>query len=72
MTFWNGAIAIIARMLEQVDGRRVDSGRPAAARARRALANGVREVLAENPDRSLTELAGALSVSPHHLSRVFR
>ena len=66
------AIAIIARVLEQVDGRRVDSGRPAAARARRALANGVREALTENPDRSLTELAGALSVSPHHLSRVFR
>ena len=65
------AIAIIARVLEQVDSRRIDSGRPAAVRARRALADGVREALAESPDCSLTELAGAFSVSPHHLSRVF-
>lgn len=27
---------------------------------------------AEDPDRSLIELAKELSVSPHHLSRVFR
>jgi AraC-like DNA-binding protein len=31
----------------------------------------VQEALVEDPDRSLSELAEVLSVSPHHLSRVF-
>ena len=65
------AISMIAKVLGQIDSRRLDSARPATVRARRALADGVREALAENPDRSLSELAGAFSVSPHHLSRVF-
>jgi AraC-like DNA-binding protein len=50
----------------------VAAGRPATARARRALADGVREALAEDPRRSLPDLARLLAVSPHHLSRVFR
>lgn len=66
------AIALAAHALEQADPRRVASGRPATARARRALADGVREALAAAPERSLPELARALAVSPHHLSRVFR
>jgi AraC-like DNA-binding protein len=47
-----------------------DGGR--TARAHRALADGVREALVEDPGRALPELARALAVSPHHLSRVFR
>jgi AraC-like DNA-binding protein len=66
------AIALSAAALEQSDPRRVAAGRPGTARARRALADGVREALAAEPDRSLPDLAGALAVSPHHLSRVFR
>jgi AraC-like DNA-binding protein len=65
------AIDLTARSLEQVDRPRIAAGRPATFRARHALADGVREALAENPGRSLSDLARALSVSPHHLSRVF-
>ena len=66
------AIGLTARVLEHADWSRVNAGRPATARARRALADGAREVLAANPDRSLVDLARELAVSPHHLSRVFR
>jgi AraC-like DNA-binding protein len=48
---------------------------PKGARTRfahRTLVRGVRESLADKPDLSLTELANKLTVSPHHLSRVFR
>jgi AraC-like DNA-binding protein len=66
------ALGLVAGALESADPWRVASGRPGTARARRALADGAREALAERPDRSLVELAGLLAVSPHHLSRVFR
>jgi AraC-like DNA-binding protein len=66
------AIVLTARALEQADPRRVTAGRPRTARARAALVHGAREALAEDPKRSLSELAGALFVSPHHLSRIFR
>ena len=66
------AIGLLALSLEQADARRVDSGRPGGVRARRAIVDGVRAALAEDPDRSQLELARAMSVSPHHLSRVFR
>jgi AraC-like DNA-binding protein len=65
------AIALAARVLAQADPRRVDAGRPATARARRAVADGTREALTADPDRSLRELARMHAVSPHHLSRVF-
>jgi AraC-like DNA-binding protein len=66
------AIALAASALEQSDPRPVASGRPATMRARRAAADGAREILASNPKRSLPELARELAISPHHLSRVFR
>jgi AraC-like DNA-binding protein len=66
------SVELAARALEQVEPARVGSGRPATDRARRALADGAREALAAEPERSLPELARALAVSPHHLSRVFR
>ncbi len=66
------AVVLSARVLEQSDPRRVAAGRPAAAGAHEALANGVRELLAANVERSLPDLAGALAVSAHHLSRIFQ
>ena len=66
------ALALVAMTLEQADARRVASGRPATARARRALVDGVREALGADPGIGLPELARRLAVSPHHLSRVFR
>jgi AraC-like DNA-binding protein len=65
------ALNLAARALAAVEPRRVASGRPATARARRALVDGAREALAEHPERSLAELARLLAVSPHHLSRIF-
>jgi AraC-like DNA-binding protein len=65
------ALALCASALERSDPGRVASGRPATARARRRLVDAARELLAEDPGRSLGELATALAVSPHHLSRVF-
>jgi AraC-like DNA-binding protein len=66
------AVALAARTLEQVDAPRVSAGRPSTLRARQALVDGAREALAADPERSLPELAGAVGVSPHHLSRIFR
>jgi AraC-like DNA-binding protein len=66
------ALLLVARTLERRHPRRIAAGRPATARARRALTDGVREILAADPGRSLPELARTLAVSPHHLSRVFR
>jgi AraC-like DNA-binding protein len=66
------AIALTARALEQADSRRVAAGRPATTRARHAVSDGAREILAANPECSLPDLALALAVSPHHLSRIFR
>ncbi|HTA98130.1 MAG TPA: helix-turn-helix transcriptional regulator [Solirubrobacteraceae bacterium] len=66
------ALMLAASVFEQSDPRPVASGRPATIRAQRAVADGVREILVGNPERSLPELAHELAVSPHHLSRVFR
>jgi AraC-like DNA-binding protein len=66
------ALSLLAATLGQVDPARVSSGRPATARARRALVDGAREALAADPDRSLADLADALDVSATHLSRLFR
>lgn len=67
------ALALCAAVLSDAEAGapRVAAGRPATARARRALADDAREALAADPDLSLTELARRLAVSPHHLSRVF-
>jgi AraC-like DNA-binding protein len=65
-------IELAAGMLEQSDARRASSALPGTGRARRALADGAREMLAAQAGLSLPSLARALAVSPHHLSRVFR
>ncbi len=65
------AIDLVTTALERSDAGRVASGRPPTARARRAVVDGAREILAANPDSSLPELARSLAVSAHHLSRIF-
>jgi AraC-like DNA-binding protein len=66
------ALSLVAAALAQVDPARAESGRPATARARRALVDDAREALAADPDRSLADLASTLNVSATHLSRLFR
>jgi AraC-like DNA-binding protein len=66
------AIRLVGATLEQADPRRVAAGRPATTHARRLLVEGARELLAAGPACPLPTLARALSVSPHHLSRIFR
>jgi AraC-like DNA-binding protein len=66
------ALLLAARALEQSDPRPVSSGRLATIHARRAAADGAREILASNLECSLPDLASQLALSPHHLSRVFR
>jgi AraC-like DNA-binding protein len=65
-------IALVAAVLAGSDARRVASGRPSAIRDRAALVDAVRQRLAADPTVSLPDLAAALHVSPHHLSRTFR
>jgi AraC-like DNA-binding protein len=64
-------LALAAATLAQVEPTRVASGRPATVRAHRALVDATREALAADPGVSLVDLARALGVSPHHLSRTF-
>jgi AraC-like DNA-binding protein len=66
------ALMLVAATVDAARPSPVAPGRATTARARRALADGARELLAEDPDRSLLDLAEALAVSPHHLSRIFR
>ena len=65
------ALRLITAVLQIASPDRVASGSPGSAPARHALAAAAREALAEHPERTLTELARELTVSPHHLSRVF-
>jgi AraC-like DNA-binding protein len=65
------AVSLVARALGQFEPHS-ESKRPGTERRHRALTDSVRESLAANPDQSLSDLATALAVSPHHLSRVFR
>jgi AraC-like DNA-binding protein len=65
-------LMLAARTLELHNPGPIGSGHPASAHARKALVEGARELLASDPQRSLTDLAGELAVSPHHLSRIFR
>jgi AraC-like DNA-binding protein len=66
------AMTLVARALELTGHRAVTAGRPATVRARATVVNHARQALAADPDLSLSELARAVAVSPHHLSRIFR
>jgi AraC-like DNA-binding protein len=66
------AVGLVARTLERSSLDRVQSGSlTATSRAHRSTAEAVREMLTASPESSLPELARAVAVSPHHLSRVF-
>jgi AraC-like DNA-binding protein len=65
------ALTLIGRVLTpHGDGPATQSRRALAARE--ALVGGAREALAADPNRTLSELAHELAVSPYHLSRSFR
>ena len=66
------AISLACTALTQRDPHRGASGRPTTQRARSQIVNDTRELLANDPNQSLPELALELAVSPHHLSRTFR
>jgi AraC-like DNA-binding protein len=66
------ALLLVAAVLEQSDARRTQSSRPAGSHTRRVLIDDAREALSADPGQSLPALARSLSVSPHHLSRLFR
>ena len=65
-------VDLIAGVLEQSEPKRVAAGRPSTASARRRVVGDARGALAENPRAGVIELARCASVSPHHLSRVFK
>ncbi len=65
------AVDLAGQSLAQVDPRRVAAGRPSTVRARRAVVDAARGLLAADPDRSVVQLGRELAVSPHHLSRIF-
>lgn len=66
------AIVLVSETLRQADPSRAASGEPTSARARREIVDDARAILVANPERSLSDLALMLAISPHHLSRIFR
>jgi AraC-like DNA-binding protein len=65
-------VELAAEVLERSEPKRVAAGRPATTLARRRVVGDAREALSENPRAGVVELARSASVSPHHLSRVFK
>ncbi len=66
------ALDLISSGLAQVEPKRVAARRPTTRSARRQLVEDARLLLVIDPAIStVTELAGRLSCSPHHLSRIF-
>ena len=66
------AVELATSALQRAAPQRVASGRPSTALARRRIVSEVREALVDAPGSKLLELARRVSVSPHHLSRVFK
>lgn len=66
-----GAVVLLARILERAHPARVASGRPSTAVARRRGVENARELLSSNHRLGLFDLARAVAISPHHLSRIF-
>jgi AraC-like DNA-binding protein len=64
-------VNIVSAALVQHSSRRLGSGRATSAAARRQIVRDARQLLADDPTRTLRELARQLAVSPHHLSRIF-
>ncbi|HXJ64965.1 MAG TPA: AraC family transcriptional regulator [Actinomycetota bacterium] len=65
------ALMLVAALVGRRAAERIESGRPATARARHALVEDAREAIARDPRSGLVELARGVASSPHHLSRTF-
>jgi AraC-like DNA-binding protein len=65
-------VDLAAEVLERSEPKRVATGRPATALERRRVVGDAREALVERPRTGVLELARRVSVSPHHLSRIFK
>jgi AraC-like DNA-binding protein len=65
------ALLLVADVLERAHPARLDPGRPSTVAARRRAVEDAREVLAADPRIGVRDLARAVAVSPHHLSRIF-
>jgi AraC-like DNA-binding protein len=66
------AVALATSVLHQADPVRIEADRPGTSEARRRVVDRAREALATNPQLGLLDLARAVSVSPYHLSRIFK
>jgi AraC-like DNA-binding protein len=65
-------VELAAGVLERSAPRRAAAGRPSTTLSRRRVVGQAREALIEAPRTGVLELARRVSVSPHHLSRVFK
>jgi AraC-like DNA-binding protein len=65
-------VDLAAQVLGRSAPKRLASGRPTTAMARRRVAGDAREALVEDPRIGIIELARRVAVSPHHLSRLFK
>lgn len=65
------AVEFLAGVLKRTHPARVAAGRPSTVAARRRGVEAARELLAADPRIGLLELARAVAISPHHLSRIF-
>ena len=65
------ALLLVADVLERAHPACVGGGRPSTVAGRRRAVEDAREALSADPRMSVRELAQAVAVSPHHLSRIF-
>ena len=65
------AVVFLAGVLERAHPARVAAGRPSTVAARRRTVEATRELLAADARIGLLELARAVAISPHNLSRIF-
>ena len=65
------AILLLAGALGRAHPARLVSGRPSTAAERLRGVEDARELIAASPRLGLLELARAVAISPHHLSRIF-
>jgi AraC-like DNA-binding protein len=66
------AVALATAVFHQADPVRAEAGRPGTSEARRRAVDAAREALAAEPGLGLLDLARTVSVSPYHLSRIFK
>jgi AraC-like DNA-binding protein len=65
------ALLLVADVLERARPAGTGAGRPSTVAARRRAVEDAREALTADPRLGVRDLARAVAVSPHHLSRIF-